>query len=44
MSGAHRKQKKRLTMGMSFHKKGGVSQYIREAYGQEERKGHPRIA
>ena len=33
-----------LTMGMSFHKRGGVSQYIREAYGHTEKKGHPQIA
>ena len=33
-----------LTMGMSFHKKGGVSQCIREAYGHRERKGHPQIS
>ena len=33
-----------LTMGMSSHKRGGVSQFIREAYGHKERKGHPRIA
>ena len=32
-----------LTMGMSFHKRGGVSQYIREAYGHTEKK-HPQIA
>ena len=31
-------------MGMSFHKRGGVLQYIREAYGHKERTGHPRIA
>ena len=43
MSRANRKQKRRLTMGTSFHKRRGVSQYIREAYGQKERKGHLQI-
>ena len=28
---------------MSFHKRGGVSQYIREAYEHKETKGDPRI-
>ena len=28
---------------MSFHSRGGVSQYLREAYGHNEWKGHPRI-
>ena len=31
-------------MGKSFHERGGVSQYIREACVHKERKGHPRIA
>ena len=32
-----------LTMGMSFHKRGGVSQYIRETYGHTEKKDIPRL-
>ena len=43
MSRVLRKQKRRWTMGMSFDKRGGVSQYTGEIYGHEERKGHPRI-
>ena len=38
----HRKQKRRLTMGMFFHKRGGVLQYIRKAYGHKERTEYPR--
>ena len=30
-------------MGMSFHKKGGVSQFTRETYGHKEMKDHPWI-
>ena len=30
-----------LTMGMSFHKRGGMSQYIREAYGHTEKRTSP---
>ena len=33
-----------LTMGISFHKRGGVSQYFREAYEHTERKWHPQVA
>ena len=33
-----------LTMEMSFLKRIGVSQYIRETYGHTERKGHPQVA
>ena len=33
-----------LTGGKSFHKRRGVSQYVREAYGHTKRKGRPQIA
>ena len=37
------KTEKKIDRGNVLSQRGGVSQYIREAYGHKERKGHPQI-
>ena len=38
------KTEKKNNHGNVFSQRGGVSQYIREAYEHKQRKGHPQIA